>query len=152
MALNIKYHSQITEEMKSNFFVCLGFLIGGLVSCSESQPSDYTMYVNIEDWTHKFEPGAAKDYPVKFINRMKWNFKGELEVHILSGKDTLVSELASCAVPKNQEDTVWVSVQMPQKEGTYEVVALAEAPDGHLVKSRRIIEVDKPLSWEDLGE
>ena len=138
--------------MKSKLIVAISLIIGGMLGCKESQPSDYTMYVNIEDWTHKFEPGAPKDYPIKFTNRMKWNFKGELNLHVLSGKDTLISELEPCTVAKNHEDTVWVSVQMPQEEGTYEVVAVAAAPDGHLVKSRRIIEVEKPLSWEDVGE
>ncbi|MEM6628874.1 MAG: hypothetical protein AAF694_04345 [Bacteroidota bacterium] len=132
--------------MKPSVFVSIFLLWGSFTSCEKPKPADYAMYVNIEDWTHKFQPSSTKSYPIKLTNRMKWDFNGEVEINILAGKDTLIKEWESLKVPKGLEDTVWISVQMPEAEGTYEVVAIAEAPDGHLVKSRRIIEVDEPIT------
>ena len=124
----------------------MGYL---LEACEAPHPSDYTMHINIEDWTHKFEPKATKAYPIKVTNRMKWDYNGEVQVLILQKTDTLQAFEQTCVLPKDATDTVWVDLVMPEVEGVYELVAHVQAPDGHLVKSRRIIEVEEPFLLPD---
>lgn len=131
--------------MKRLFILPLFLASCLLQGCEEPHPSDYTMHINIEDWTHKFEPKATKAYPITVKNRMKWDYKGAVKLHILQKSDTLDVFQQDCVLPKDATDTVWVDLVMPEAEGVYELVAHVQAPDGHLVKSRRIIEVEKPF-------
>ena len=135
---------QLTFMSRSLKFLPLLCLLG-VLACYQPKPSDYTLYISIEDWTHKFEPQASKSYPIEVSNQMRWNFKGDVWVHILQKQDTINEYKNPCSIPKKELDTVWVDLVMPEREGVYEIVASVVAPDGHQVKSRRIIEVEKPF-------
>ncbi len=139
---------QLTFMSRSLKFLPLLCLLG-ILACSQPKPSDYTLHISIEDWTHKFKPQATKSYPIEVSNRMRWNFKGDVWVHILQKQDTLKEYKNPSSIPKGGVDTVWVDLLMPESEGVYEIVASVVAPDGHRVKSRRIIEVEKPFTLSE---
>ncbi len=119
-------------------------------SCDTKGPADYTMYVHIDDWTHKYEPGTEKEFPVVITNKMEDKYDGQVVLRIMRG-DSVVSEVQQeVVIAKLEKSTAPLSITFPQAEGTYEVVAEIVAPDGHTVKSRRVVEVDKPIVLDSL--
>ncbi len=125
-------------------------MVLGLTSCDPRTPSDYTMYVQIDDWTHKYDPGAEKEFPIVITNKMEQTYHGDIVLRIIQ-KDSVINESTSkVEVAKLDKITQAINVVMPEAEGTYEIVAEIIAPDGHSVKSRRIVEVDKPVVLDSL--
>jgi len=137
--------------MKSYIYLLVSIcFLGGLTSCDPKTPSDYTMYIQIDDWTHKYDPGAEKEFHIVITNKMEQAYQGDVVLRIVQNDSVINESTTQVEVAKLEKTTQVINVLMPEAEGTYEIVAEIVAPDGHSVKSRRIVEVDKPIVLDSL--
>lgn len=117
-----------------------------LAACSsESQYATSSVYVTINDWTHKFPPGATHTVPMTIMTRGKKGWEGEVKVMVKKGGEIINEVIGNLEVAKETEEKLSLEIELPKEEGTYEIVAEITGHQGQPVKNRRLIEIDKPI-------
>jgi len=127
--------------MKRSFLVLACLLL--LAACAESEQAPaLSLSVQIEDWTHRYEAGSSLSLPVRVSARHGNGWQGEVRLQLRTQNELIEAWEEVVMVPPDSATLVELAVQLPAEAGTYEWVAEVLHPDGQLIKSRRLIEVD----------
>jgi hypothetical protein len=127
--------------MKRSFFVLVCLFL--FAACAESeQTPPLSLSVQIEDWTHRYEAGSSLALPIRVSARDGNGWQGNLQLQLRSRAGLIEEWQQVVMVPPDSATLVEVAVQLPKEAGTYEWAAQVLHPDGQLIKSRRLIEVD----------
>ena len=124
-------------------------LIVSLQACtSDDGYVDSTVYVSITDHTHKYAPRAKAEVPIDVQAFGKKDWEGEVSLMLKQKDSILLTQKASVSVEVDSTTSVNINLALPEPEGTYELVAQIEGHEGQPVKSRRLIEIERPIEWD----
>lgn len=132
---------------KFTFFLLACMCLFAGACSSDNQYEDSSVYVTINDWTHKFPPNATHTVPMTIMASGKKGWEGTVKVMVKKGEDILNETEGTIKVARESEEKLSLDIQLPEEEGTYEIVAEITGHQGQPVKNRRLIEIDKPFEF-----
>ena len=139
--------------MKSLFFLssitkCL-FILFFLQACgSDGAYVQNSVYVTINDYTHKYAPKAQAEVPIDIQAFGKKDWEGEVSLMLKQRDSILLTQKSTSHVEADSTTSVSIALDLPEAEGTYELVAQITGHEGQPVKSRRLIEIERPIEWD----
>jgi hypothetical protein len=130
-------------------YLLASFLLSVLVlglGCGEGRNFETSaVYVTIDDFTHKYPPGATATLPLRLSAQGEKGWQGELKLMVMQDDSVLNTVAQNAAVEEQGEKNLEFSLQLPEAEGTYHLVAELTGHKGQTVRSRRLIEVEEPV-------
>lgn len=131
--------------MKDLLFVIL-LTSSVLGACGpENKVVSSAVFVSIDDFTHKYEPGSKASLPLVVLTTGEKAWQGPLSLKVMKG-DSLISQVEqSVQLAKETEERFMFSIELPRKEGVYQLVAELPGHEGQAVRNKRLIEVETPI-------
>jgi len=135
--------------MNTKKWIVLGTLCIISMSCNKN-PDNIRLHVQLTDWTYQFEPAQSYNFPVVVSNQGDHNVSVELHLLLIQAEAVLDSSVQTFTLSASSDQKLELPLTLPTEEVNYEVVAKVPIDATRNVKSRRLIEVKKPLSKESM--
>ena len=107
-----------------------------------------SVYVTINDYTHKYAPGANAEVPINIQAFGKKDWEGEVSLMLKQKDSIILTQKMTTSVEADSTTSIHLSIDLPEPEGTYELVAQITGHEGQPVMSRRLIEIERPIEWD----